>query len=219
MKHLQVKSLGVSGGDKSEGCAFLQVDTPESLHKSCHVPLLPSSSLAKQWVQVGLQLPTAGCCVPLSPNDATAALPARCARDGRRRCEHREPRSSRGSQAGACPSSEGRSAERLRAVPLSPAAAGRRTGTAGEEALPMSAEIYHLSLSCRSACSSLCPLRLRATCLRMHVTTSCRARCVRGERLLQQQRQSPSGPSAVMLLPLPSSSPTHTETHLRQEEF
>lgn len=114
----------------------------------------------------------------------------------------------------------GGSAQRPRAVPLSPAAAGTgRTGTAGEEALPVPREIYHLSLSCRSACSSLCPLRLRATCLRMHVTTSRRARCVHGERLLQQQGQSLSGPSALTLLPLPSPSPTHTQSHLRHEDF
>lgn len=67
-----------------------------------HVPVLPSSSLAKQGVQAGVQLPPAGCCVPLSPNAATAAPPARCGREGRRRCEHTEPRSSRGSRAGAC---------------------------------------------------------------------------------------------------------------------
>lgn len=135
---------------------------------------------------------------------------------GRRWCEHSRARSSRGSQLGASRGRRSGSAERP--VPgeaaLSRGAAGsRRKGTAGEEALPVSGDIYHLSLSCRSSCSSLSPLLLRATCPRIQVTTSRRARCVRGERLLQQQGQSLPDSAAGTVLPLPAPSPAPTWPH------
>ena len=136
---------------------------------------------------------------------------------GRRWCERRETALQPGLPSWApAAAAEAGSAERPGPgkAPVSSGAAGSgREGTAGEEALPVSGEIYHLSLSCRSVWSSLCPLRLRATCPRMHATTSRRAWCVRGERLLQQPGQSLSHPSAVTLLPLPAPSPTHTWPH------
>lgn len=136
---------------------------------------------------------------------------------GRRWREHRETALQPGLPTWVpAAAAEGGSAERPvpGKAPVSPGAAGSGSkGSAGEETLPVSGEIYHLSLSCRSLWSSLCPLRLRVTCPRMHVTTCRRAWCVRGERLLQQQGQSLSDPSAATLLPLPAPSPTPTWPH------
>lgn len=161
-----------------------------------------------------MQLPAGvGCCLPLSPTVPTAALPARCRHTAGGGGVSTGERAPAGLPAECQPRPQKRlcrEAGARRSGSLPRGCGQQEEGTAGEEALPVSGEIYHWSLSCRSSCSSLSPLLLRATCPRMQVTTSRRARSVRGERLLQQQGQSLPDPAAGTVLPLPAPTP-----HLR----
>lgn len=175
------------------------------------VPVLPSSPVPWQGVQPGVQLPAGvGCRPPLSPTVPSAALPARCRHTAGGGGVSTGERAPAGLPAGRQPRPQKRlcrEAGARRSGSLPRGCGQQEEGTAGEEALPVSRDIYHCSLSCRSSCSSLSPLLLRATCPRMQVTTFRRAWSVRGERHLRQQGQSLPDSAAGTVLPLPTLSP------------